>query len=358
MRKFLILIIGALYICACEVDQENNVGQSASTQNVLDSQTLKLSGGGQVIDRTYDWQKYENNHYRFSIEYPEQWRIIESTQNPDIPVINIYSKEFDNGFKLPLMIHEDSKISHISFFPKGIGVEGPAGTTINLSEAEVNLPTPFQLDSSASRAYQLNDGEIWGYYLRPERVPKNNWTSDGFIFIQVQVNNHQLKCFDKTGKEKPVNQCNTLGGTDRIIRYGNVDEGDLQLIRHMLSTLNFVDSSKPRKVLSDLIKIENISKNDTVRPPVVIKGKARGPWFFEGQFPVEVKNANYKMIAKDVAKASGKWMTSEWVDFEATLDFTVNGKNQKGYITLRRSNASGKAELDRSFTLPVILDGQ
>lgn len=357
MRKYLLLLTGLLFIYACEVDT-GRPDSGQLTQNVSDSQVLKLSDRGQVADRTYDWKKYENNHYRFNIEYPEQWRVIESTQNPDIPVINIYSKEYDNGFKLPLMIHEDSRISHISIYPKGLGVDGPAGTTISLSEAEANLPTPFQLDSSMSKAYQLNDGEVWGYYLKPEKLPKNNWTEHGFIFVQAQVNDHELKCFDHSGKEKPVSQCNTMGGTDRLIRYGNVDEGDLQLIKHMLGTLNFVDSSKPRKPLSDLIQVENIGQNDTIRPPVVIKGKARGPWFFEGQFPVEIADANRKTIVRDVAKADGKWMTSEWVDFEATMDFAVNGEGQKGYIILRRSNASGKAELDRSYTLPVIIDGQ
>ncbi|UII31793.1 Gmad2 immunoglobulin-like domain-containing protein [Fulvivirga ulvae] len=357
MRKYLMLVIGLLHIYACDVaTQQTNSEQSGL--NAPDSQTLKLSEGGQVVDRTYDWQSYKNNHYRISVEYPEQWRVIESTQNPDIPVINIYSKEFDNGFKLPLMIHEDARVSHLSFYPKGLGVDGPAGATISLSDAENNLPIPFQLDSSETKAYQLNDGEVWGYYLKPEKMPKKNWTADGFIFVQVQISDHQLKCFDKSGREKPINQCNTLGGNDRMVRYGKVDEGDLQLIKQMLRTLKFVDTGKPVKPLADLIKVENISKNDTVRPPVVIKGKARGPWFFEGQFPVEVANANHKTIAKDIAKAEGKWMTSEWVNFEVTLDFAVNTESQQGYITLRRSNASGKAELDRSFTLPVIIDGQ
>lgn len=355
MKKFLIIVISLLYIYACEL--ENSESDSDLTvQTVLDSQTLRAPE--QVVHQTYEWKKYENNHYRFSIEYPEEWRVIESTRNPEIPVINVYSKEFDNGFKLPLMIHEEPKISHISFFPKGLGVDGPRGAFINLKEAETNLPIPFQLDSAVSKAYQLNDGSIWGYYLKPERVPKKNWTDDGFIFIQLQVVNYQVKCFDASGKEKPVNRCHTLGGDDRMIRYGKLDQGDQQLINHMLSTLHFVDSSKPRQPLSQLIRIENISENDTINSPVVIKGRARGPWFFEGQFPVELKDSNHKTITKNIAKAKSKWMTSEWVDFEASLDFNMSQNSKKGYIVLRRSNASGKAELDRSYTLPVILDGQ
>ncbi|MGB7842382.1 MAG: Gmad2 immunoglobulin-like domain-containing protein [Salinimicrobium sp.] len=81
-------------------------------------------------------------------------------------------------------------------------------------------------------------------------------------------------------------------------------------------------------------------------------GRARGSWFFEADFPLEIVNENGKVLAKSYATAQGNWMTNKFVPFSAEVEFEAAGA-VKGSLILRRANASGLPENDRSYRLPV-----
>ncbi|MGB7786361.1 MAG: Gmad2 immunoglobulin-like domain-containing protein [Salinimicrobium sp.] len=102
----------------------------------------------------------------------------------------------------------------------------------------------------------------------------------------------------------------------------------------------------------DLLLIEQPSKNDKISSPLKIEGRARGSWYFEGQFPVELVAEDGKILAKTSAKAEGDWMTEGFVPFSAEVEFEAAGY-EEGKLILRRSNASGLPENDRSYRLPV-----
>lgn len=301
-----------------------------------------------------NWQTFTNRRFHFSLEYPEQWWIAENKGELGPSVINLYNAAYDEYFELPLTINEDPRVSHISFFPEGFGISKPTGTVVPIGEVDISIT--FAPDSMNSVAYQLNDGEVWGYLLKPKVLPPG-WSRDGYIFVQISVQDLQLKCFDASGKEKAVGSCNPIDGGDRIIKYGTVDKTDRQLINQMLSTIYFTDSENNRRPIAELIQVGELSANDTIKSPVVITGNARGVWFFEGSFPVILKDKNHQILTQTSAIATENWMTSGLVPFESSITFNSSASGQ-GYLVFKASNASGQSENERGYILPVILSGQ
>lgn len=110
---------------------------------------------------------------------------------------------------------------------------------------------------------------------------------------------------------------------------------------------------------ADLIRIDSPRPNQIISSPVIIKGQARGNWFFEASFPVVLTNWDGLIIAQGIATAQSDWMTADFVPFVATLTFTVdkNTYNNKGTLILRKDNPSGLPEHDDTLEIPVVLAG-
>ncbi|MBI3888698.1 hypothetical protein HY311_02810 [Candidatus Nomurabacteria bacterium] len=111
---------------------------------------------------------------------------------------------------------------------------------------------------------------------------------------------------------------------------------------------------------SDLIRVETPQPGENISSPVVIKGTARGSWFFEASFPVVLADWDGLIIAQGTAKAKGDWMTADFVPFEATLTFKTYAKNysNKGTLILRKDNPSGLPKNNDSLEIPVFLINQ
>src|SRR3989344_2213452 len=71
----------------------------------------------------------------------------------------------------------------------------------------------------------------------------------------------------------------------------------------------------------DLIRVTSPKPGDVVTSPLVIKGEARGTWFFEASFPVNLTNWDGLIISEHFAQAKSDWMTEDYVPFEATIEF-------------------------------------
>jgi len=103
----------------------------------------------------------------------------------------------------------------------------------------------------------------------------------------------------------------------------------------------------------DLINLESPGPNQTVNiSPIPLKGQARGNWFFEGSFPVEIRDENGNIISSGIAKAEGEWMTEEFVPFTASLTVKT-GFNGNAQLILRKDNPSGIPELDDELHIPL-----
>ena len=108
---------------------------------------------------------------------------------------------------------------------------------------------------------------------------------------------------------------------------------------------------------SDIIRLDSPRPNQVVNSPLVIKGEARGSWFFEASFPVFLTNWDGLIIAEGIATAKGDWMTSDFVPFEATLTFNAdkNAYSDRGSLILKKDNPSGLSKNDDALEIPVII---
>lgn len=103
---------------------------------------------------------------------------------------------------------------------------------------------------------------------------------------------------------------------------------------------------------NDIIRVTSPLPNAVVKSPLVIKGEARGNWYFEASFPVKIFDANGVQLGIIPAHAQREWMTTEFVPFEATLAFE-NPTTEIGTLVLEKDNPSGLPEYADSLSIPI-----
>lgn len=103
---------------------------------------------------------------------------------------------------------------------------------------------------------------------------------------------------------------------------------------------------------SDRIRVSSVSANQLIKSPLVVSGQARGSWYFEASFPVELLDGTGKRIALVPAQAQGDWMTTNFVPFTATLSF-AKPATATGTLILRNDNPSGLPENALELRIPV-----
>jgi hypothetical protein len=114
-----------------------------------------------------------------------------------------------------------------------------------------------------------------------------------------------------------------------------------------------------------VITYNNSSSNDIVVelpfPDAVVGkdfsviGQARGGWYFEASFPIEILDKDGKVLAHIPAQAQGEWMTSEFVPFKADLKIpeTYTGP---ATLVLKKDNPSGLPEKEASISFPITIE--
>lgn len=85
----------------------------------------------------------------------------------------------------------------------------------------------------------------------------------------------------------------------------------------------------------------------------VVRGKARGTWYFEASFPLEVVDGDGKTLVQMPVQALGDWMTQDFVPFAATV--TVPTYSGPAQLILKNDNPSGLPENEKSITIPITL---
>lgn len=103
----------------------------------------------------------------------------------------------------------------------------------------------------------------------------------------------------------------------------------------------------------DLIRVDMPRPNQVIESPLSIGGEAMGYWFFEGDFPIALTDAKRIIIVRGFASAKGEWMTEDFVQFEAALEFE-KPKSHKGKLILYKNNPSGLPENEDSLEVPVV----
>ncbi|MGK7394054.1 MAG: Gmad2 immunoglobulin-like domain-containing protein [Candidatus Cyclobacteriaceae bacterium M3_2C_046] len=346
----LFLVLSLLISCNTSLQQENNSGQE--NNRIETPPTDQEFNNGPV--QSINWKNYHNQDFNFSIEFPQAWQVAENNLSGPFPIINLYHNPQNLAFESPITVHADYSISFLSIFPYGYGTELPSGKQSSLDNYNGQIPLNVEVDPSESIVFLLENGTPWAYYLQPVSQPAS-W-ENGFLFAQIAIDEAEVTCYDEVSGEKiAMESCDPMTG-DRIERTGQVNQQSARLVKNMMQSFNF--SQTRNKQNAGQIKLEQPLPNKDISSPLTVKGKARGSWFFEGQFPVVLIDKDKNIIAEATAKARGKWMTDNFVPFEATLTYQNPPDDERGYLELKKSNPSGKPENSRTYSLPVLFPPQ
>jgi hypothetical protein len=107
---------------------------------------------------------------------------------------------------------------------------------------------------------------------------------------------------------------------------------------------------------SDRIIVQAPLPGATVHSALVVRGQARGNWFFEGDFPLLLLDRDRNVLARSYASALGEWMSDAFVPFEGVLEFEPPPGATTGWLVLQKDNPSERPELDEVLELPVGFD--
>ncbi|HEY4499195.1 MAG TPA: Gmad2 immunoglobulin-like domain-containing protein [Candidatus Paceibacterota bacterium] len=119
---------------------------------------------------------------------------------------------------------------------------------------------------------------------------------------------------------------------------------------------NFTEPIGPSSAsITDLIFLDTPTVNQGVTSPIYISGRARGNWYFEASFPVELRDERGIVLAQAPAQAQGEWMTTELVPFLLELSFAKPTTTIKATLVLKKDNPSGLPEHDAQIEIPVVL---
>lgn len=114
-------------------------------------------------------------------------------------------------------------------------------------------------------------------------------------------------------------------------------------------TFSYINAS------SDLIVIDSPRPGETVGQVISVSGSARGFWFFEASFPIELLDVNDTVIGQGIAQAEGDWMTEEFVPFKARIELATPYYGDV-IVVLKKDNPSGEPENDASVRFPVVIE--
>ena len=110
--------------------------------------------------------------------------------------------------------------------------------------------------------------------------------------------------------------------------------------------------AKAHAAIQDTIEVHNPLPGEMISSPLEIEGRARGTWYFEGSFGIKLLDEKGDKIAVVPAEAQDPWMTEDWVDFSARLEFE-HPASEKGFLVLEKANPSALEKHDRELRVKI-----
>jgi len=104
-----------------------------------------------------------------------------------------------------------------------------------------------------------------------------------------------------------------------------------------------------------IIVVDSPAPGETIVSPLTVSGRARGAWFFEGDFPMNIVDTDGSLIGQGYCTAKGPWMTDKFVPFEGTIVFKKPVSVNKGVLRLRKDNPTGLPIHDDALEIPVFI---
>lgn len=106
---------------------------------------------------------------------------------------------------------------------------------------------------------------------------------------------------------------------------------------------------------ADMIVVAAPTPGTAVSKTFSLKGNARGTWYFEASFPVELRDASNNILWQGPATAVGEWMTTEFVPFTAEVS-VASAYSGLATLVLKKDNPSGMPEYDASIEFPIVIE--
>ena len=106
---------------------------------------------------------------------------------------------------------------------------------------------------------------------------------------------------------------------------------------------------------ADLIKVELPFPGAVTGKSFSVIGEARGFWFFEASFPIQLFDKDGKLLATAIAQAQEDWMTENFVPFKADIiapEYYIG----EATLVLKKDNPSGLPENDASISFKITVE--
>lgn len=94
--------------------------------------------------------------------------------------------------------------------------------------------------------------------------------------------------------------------------------------------------------------------NQTIKSPLIVEGQARGNWFFEASFPIELIDDQGKILGQSYVQAQSDWMTGNFVPFKGEINYQL-AATTTGKLVLKNDNPSGLPQYDKKIEMPVLI---
>ncbi|MBX4188290.1 MAG: Gmad2 immunoglobulin-like domain-containing protein [Candidatus Doudnabacteria bacterium] len=170
------------------------------------------------------------------------------------------------------------------------------------------------------------------------------------VVLLVAVVGLLLVLLPKKDKEQPGQQTDTSD----IVDFHTCEEAGYPVLETYPQQCRTPDGKSFTEDLSENaeVVINTPTRGATVKSPLTVTGKAKGNWFFEANIPVTLKDSNGKVLAQIGAQAQSDWMTTDYVNFTAVLNFPIPS-TEFGVLLIEKDNPSGLPENDASYAIPV-----
>jgi len=240
---------------------------------------------------------------------------------------------------------------------------GPMYATYIIEGQEVTLVNGFKKEQvpgfATTRTTQVFEGPFWGDVDADQ-------DNDGVLIIAQTMEwgapSYYLVLALREG--------DTYQGSEALFLGDRIDPQVLD-IKNGVIAIRYSDGSEETQVTQEItyVKYENGTLQDAkvfvetpqtgaaIHSPLVVKGWARGTWFFEASFPLVLVNWDGLIIAQGVATAQKEWMTEAYVPFEGELTFNtpeyIGDFSKRGALILQKDNPSGLPEFDDAVEISI-----